>query len=337
MRLRDINKTIIILAIGLSSLVICAGYAVAEAPPMLDLPPEFDAPPALDIPEELLCGNGTVDAGEYCDDGNTDNGDACNATCAACGAGFTRNSTTKICEQNTPAIVCGNGKVESGEVCDDGNTNNGDACNATCKGCGTGYTLNGSQCKKNSGGGGSNSNSNGSGTNVPQSLKFTQAAVFPVGFNPTMTSTKITYQVTQNAFIELKITDEAGVAVVTLVNNEQVSANKPYSVSWDGTNKAAGAGTIVKAGKYFFKIYAKTSAQAVASDTKTGEINVIYASDNAGTGTGVDAALSYVEKKPSVSINNNTPKKTAGTGPETAVYVILPLLGYLVTSFRKRG
>jgi len=28
-----------------------------------------------------VCGNGTLDAGEQCDDGNTADGDGCSATC----------------------------------------------------------------------------------------------------------------------------------------------------------------------------------------------------------------------------------------------------------------
>ena len=33
----------------------------------------------------------------------------------------------------TPTATCGNGSVESGETCDDGNTNPGDGCSATCQ------------------------------------------------------------------------------------------------------------------------------------------------------------------------------------------------------------
>jgi cysteine-rich repeat protein len=53
------------------------------------------------------CGNGIVDPGEECDDGNILNGDGCSATCLNEG--------------------CGNGVVDPGELCDDGNTSNG-AC-----------------------------------------------------------------------------------------------------------------------------------------------------------------------------------------------------------------
>ena len=60
-----------------------------------------------------VCGDGTVDAGEQCDDGNTANGDGCDSNC--------------INE------VCGNGVLQFGEECDDGNNEDGDGCSAICQ------------------------------------------------------------------------------------------------------------------------------------------------------------------------------------------------------------
>jgi len=45
-------------------------------------------------------------------------------SCVMCNGGDDTNDSTP---------VCGNRKVESGESCDDGNTNNGDGCNSTCQ------------------------------------------------------------------------------------------------------------------------------------------------------------------------------------------------------------
>jgi|GEM_PF-552441 len=71
-----------------------------------------------------VCGNGTVEAGETCDDG------AANGSCpAACSAS---------CTVNACAPVCGNGTVEAGEACDDG-AGNSDTCPATCS---TSCTMN---------------------------------------------------------------------------------------------------------------------------------------------------------------------------------------------------
>ena len=71
------------------------------------------------------CGNGVVELGEDCDDGNTVDGDACPATC---GSG-----------------ECGNGVREGDEACDDGAGSNEDACLNTCEvaSCGDGYVQEG--------------------------------------------------------------------------------------------------------------------------------------------------------------------------------------------------
>jgi cysteine-rich repeat protein len=59
------------------------------------------------------CGNGVLDPGEQCDDGNTVDGDGCDSTCVP--------------------TACGNGVPSAGEECDDGNTVDGDGCSAGCE------------------------------------------------------------------------------------------------------------------------------------------------------------------------------------------------------------
>jgi cysteine-rich repeat protein len=68
-------------------------------------------------PPAPVCGNGTKEGSEECDDGNTTAGDLCSATC-----------TIEV----PPAAVCGNSTKEGSEECDDGNTADGDGCTATC-------------------------------------------------------------------------------------------------------------------------------------------------------------------------------------------------------------
>ncbi|MBA3500765.1 MAG: DUF4215 domain-containing protein, partial [Deltaproteobacteria bacterium] len=97
------------------------------------------------------CGNGRVDTGETCDDGNILSGDGCSPTCGseACGNGL--QEPGERCDDNNMVSgdgcssdclsleQCGNGikDVKSGgttsEGCDDGNTVNGDGCRADCK------------------------------------------------------------------------------------------------------------------------------------------------------------------------------------------------------------
>ncbi len=61
------------------------------------------------------CGDGNLDFGELCDDGNVDARDGCEADCTL-----------------TPAPVCGDGFIDDNEVCDDGNLMPGDGCEADC-------------------------------------------------------------------------------------------------------------------------------------------------------------------------------------------------------------
>ncbi|MEQ9496197.1 MAG: MYXO-CTERM sorting domain-containing protein [Deltaproteobacteria bacterium] len=63
-----------------------------------------------------VCGNGQVEEGEACDDGNAASGDGCEADC----------SITQL----PPA--CGDGNLDPGEMCDDGNLISGDGCDMTC-------------------------------------------------------------------------------------------------------------------------------------------------------------------------------------------------------------
>ncbi len=72
------------------------------------------------------CGNGALDEGEQCDDGNTANGDGCSATCAI-EAGHGCTGIPSVC-----TVTCGDGIKADSEACDDGNTSDGDGCSATC-------------------------------------------------------------------------------------------------------------------------------------------------------------------------------------------------------------
>lgn len=82
------------------------------------------------------CGNGDVDPGEECDDGNATSGDGCDGEC----------------RDETPTPRCGDGTVDAGEECDDRNTTNGDGCSSTCReepppaSCGDGVRDGGEEC-----------------------------------------------------------------------------------------------------------------------------------------------------------------------------------------------
>lgn len=92
------------------------------------------------------CGNGgPPEAGEQCDDGNTNPGDGCSATCQTemcpCPLNWQGDQfCNQICnigacnwDGGDCGSTCGNSHLETGEACDDGNTNNGDGCSAVCQ------------------------------------------------------------------------------------------------------------------------------------------------------------------------------------------------------------
>ena len=97
------------------------------------------------------CGDGDLDSGEECDDGNSINGDGCDSDCTIpdscndtcvdsigceggfdCVGGSCRNSSCSS-ELDCICASCGDGDLDSGEECDDGNNKSGDGCSKSCK------------------------------------------------------------------------------------------------------------------------------------------------------------------------------------------------------------
>ena len=106
-----------------------------------------------------ICGDGNVDPGEECDDGNQDNTDGCRNDCTLpfCGDGIVDSgeqcddgnlNNADGCRNDCTVAVCGDGIVDPGEQCDDGNTIDGDGCQANCMNpvCGDGILDAGEAC-----------------------------------------------------------------------------------------------------------------------------------------------------------------------------------------------
>jgi cysteine-rich repeat protein len=115
-----------------------------------DVPDAEDARDRTDRPEATedagsTCGDGAVDTGEECDDGNEVDTDACTSECldAVCGDGFVWTGTEGCDDGNTTGgdgcsascelESCGDGAVDTGEECDDGNEVDTDACTNLCQ------------------------------------------------------------------------------------------------------------------------------------------------------------------------------------------------------------
>ena len=109
---------------------------------------------------QSTCGDGTLDPGEECDDGNTTDGDGCDSECVLekCGDG-TLDPGEECDDGNTTdgdgcdsecniEVKCGDGNLDPGEECDDGNNTDGDGCSAECQdeevaeGCTPGFWKN---------------------------------------------------------------------------------------------------------------------------------------------------------------------------------------------------
>ncbi len=113
----------------------------------------------VNVPSLLItCGNGLVQTGEQCDDGNQVDNDFCRSSCilARCGDGIVQGAEqcdaggnsatcTNTCQNRIP--LCGDGFQTGTEQCDDGNTTGGDGCSSTCTTfCGDGIVRGAEQC-----------------------------------------------------------------------------------------------------------------------------------------------------------------------------------------------
>jgi cysteine-rich repeat protein len=113
--------------------------------------------PVPDAGEVAVCGDGRLDPGEECDDGNADDTDACRTLCrkARCGDGVLWRSVeacddgnaddADACRNHCGPTTCGDGIVQPGERCDDGNADDTDACLRSCAPafCGDGFLRRG--------------------------------------------------------------------------------------------------------------------------------------------------------------------------------------------------
>lgn len=75
------------------------------------------------------CGNGELEPGEACDDGNTEDSDGCSGDCKTLDTDFDCSALGEPCKL---VVICGDGTIEGGEVCDDGNTEDEDGCAGDC-------------------------------------------------------------------------------------------------------------------------------------------------------------------------------------------------------------
>jgi uncharacterized repeat protein (TIGR01451 family) len=136
---------------------VCNQGFVDGAPPSDD--PDTVDPDDPTCTRVAFCGDGILDPGEECDDGNNIDGDGCQGNCLLpfCGDGILdpgeecddgNNIDGDGCQGNCLLPFCGDGILDPGEECDDGNNIDGDGCQGNCllPFCGDGILDPGEEC-----------------------------------------------------------------------------------------------------------------------------------------------------------------------------------------------
>ncbi|MDX2055669.1 MAG: DUF4215 domain-containing protein [Polyangiaceae bacterium] len=110
---------------------------------LCNIEPFFVCPtPGTPCQSTIVCGDSKVVGDEACDDGDMAPGDGCAGDCKSTEPGFSCPTTAGVGGSCTavPVARCGDGSLDFGEYCDDGNTNPADGCTDLCE-VTAGYTC----------------------------------------------------------------------------------------------------------------------------------------------------------------------------------------------------
>ena len=183
-------------------------------------------------------------------------------------------------------------------------------------------------------------------TKTVSSITLTKVSLSETTFNPLVKSATFTIKTSADAKIDIKIYNKDGNIVSSPASNKDITGNKEYEVVWDGDNDAK---KTLTAGTYSYKVFAKDSTTKEIADTKTGDIILKYGTTvtsdfeningkTSGSNSASTTQTTQAVAKPSSSnaqavmtLQNSKEGKTAGTGPETIIYLIFPILGYTVS------
>jgi fibro-slime domain-containing protein len=100
----------------------CSSTCRLEPGYACDPPPTPPTPSTPANCRKTVCGDGTKEGAEACDDGGRIDGDGCSSRC----------SLEPLCDKGECTSKCGDGIRTPGEACDDGNTKDGDGCAHDC-------------------------------------------------------------------------------------------------------------------------------------------------------------------------------------------------------------
>ncbi|MBT3865400.1 hypothetical protein HOE67_00165 [Candidatus Peregrinibacteria bacterium] len=170
------------------------------------------------------------------------------------------------------------------------------------------------------------------------------ATASPKSFNPHVYSSKISWWMDKDAYVDVVIEDPQSSLVIQLVDNKLLDDGF-NEVWWEGTKDNKTTGTIVPDGTYNYVITATNKKYETVSDTQEGVITVSTSDGatgaqtqdiedvNTGGGTsgvasGTTGGQTTFDQIAQASMQNAQAGETAGTGPGILVYFLFPLFAF---------
>lgn len=173
--------------------------------------------------------------------------------------------------------------------------------------------------------------------NIPEGVRITSHSANPKDFNPvTVSDTVITYSISGKAEMKVKIVDENENTVVVLVDDKDQDEGS-HTTKWYGTVDNRTSGEVVDQGEYQYEIVAKDQETHEIEDIEEGEINIVYSAQTTlpRTTGQQGSGLNNRETLATMTIQNSDTGETSRTGPGILIYMIFPIVGYLIS--RKYG
>ncbi len=165
-------------------------------------------------------------------------------------------------------------------------------------------------------------------------IKITNVSVSPKKLNPIIDEARLSYKISKQAKIEVKLLDKDGQVVATLLNDETQSAGT-HTVNWFGTKGNSKSGKAVDAGTYTFKITAKNLA-GQTKDTEEVKLEVVFGQTQSLVQPPPPKSSDPNQTQATLSLNNSKSGKTAATGPGMLVYPLIPLAYLIQRKLRKK-
>ncbi len=172
-----------------------------------------------------------------------------------------------------------------------------------------------------------------------EKIRIFDAIADPEEFNPAFKESRISFEISDKARVDLFIEDEDGNIVVELIDDKVLDRGEHFEW-WNGTEESDNSGEIVDSGEYEYRINARNPDTGELEDTERGTISAIYIAEIEDF-EGPD----IVEQRPEQSLpsqgdpleddarmalQNASSGSTAGTGPGVLIYLLLPLGTYVI-------